>query len=212
MRHIQAELIAIFERWGVPRRIRVDNGRPFGDPKQELVPPLALWLIGLGIPVIWNEPGRPQQNAKVERCQGVMGRWTELSQCANVEELKERLHRQADFYNYDFPIRRRAGRKRIELCPDLAHTGRDWNPAAFQLDRVLAFLAQGYWERNVSANGQVSIYGQRLSVGVKYKHQKVSTKLDPTENQWRFFDLSGASIKCHPTPFNAESIWNLDFS
>jgi transposase InsO family protein len=205
-------LITIFARWGVPKRIRVDNGRPFGDPRLELVPPLALWLIGLGIPVIWNDPGRPQQNAKVERCQGVMGRWTGLSQCANVEELQERLHRQAHFYNYHFPIRRRNRQKRIELYPELAHTGRPWNPATFELDNVLAFLAEGNWERKVSANGQVSIYGQRLVVGMKYKHQKVSIKLDPAENKWQFFDHSGQCLKTHPTPFSVESIWKLDFS
>jgi transposase InsO family protein len=212
VQRIQRELIAIFEHWGVPQRIRVDNGRPFGDPQLELVPPLALWLIGLGIPVIWNRPATPQDNAKVERCQGVMGRWTELAKCANLIELKERLHRQADFYNYHFPIRRRGGQKRIELYPGLAHTGQEWDPKAFKLSRVLEFLAQGYWERKVSTNGQISIYAQRLFVGLKYKHQKISIKLDPDTNEWRVFDATGDLIKTHPTPFSEKSIWKLKFS
>ena len=33
---------------GIPYWIKVDNGRPLGDPRLELIPPLALWLIGLG--------------------------------------------------------------------------------------------------------------------------------------------------------------------
>lgn len=88
---MQGELITIFKNHGAPDWIKVDNGRPFGDPKLELIPPLALWLIGLGIKVIWNRPATPQDNAKVERSQGVMGRWTEYTKCKDTFELQDRL-------------------------------------------------------------------------------------------------------------------------
>ena len=38
---------------------------------------LALWLIGLGIEVIWNPPRCPQANGVVERSQGTGKRWAE---------------------------------------------------------------------------------------------------------------------------------------
>lgn len=212
MHKIQSELITIFKNFGIPDWIKVDNGRPFGDPKLELIPPLALWLIGLDIKVIWNRPATPQDNAKVERSQGVMGRWTEYRKSKNVFELQIRLWKEADFHNYHFPIRRKAKRTRIELFPKLLHTGKNWNPANFQLNRVLVFLEKGHWERKVSSNGQISFYGQRLSVGIQYKHQKVSIKLNPIKNDWNIFDASGQSIKIHLSPFSIKSIWNLDFS
>lgn len=212
VRKIQQALITIFKNRGVPDWIKVDNGRPFGDPQLELIPPLALWLIGLGIKVIWNRPATPQDNAVVERSQGVMANWTEFAKCENTNDLQLRLWKEADFHNLHFPIRRKGNKKRIELFPKLLHTGKDWKPAGFKLNRVLIFLAKAQWERKVSANGQISIYGQRFSVGMQLKHQKVSLKLNPRKNLWHIFDANGELIKDQPSPFSEKSIWNLDFS
>jgi len=209
---IQQTLITVFKNRGIPSWIKVDNGRPFGDPQLELIPPLALWLIGLGIKVIWNRPATPQDNAIVERSQGVMGNWTEYAKSKNIFDFQLRLWKEADFHNLSFPIRRKANKTRIELFPSLSHTGVNWNPQNFKLNRVLLFLAKGYWERKVSSNGQISFYGQRFSVGIQYKHQKVSIKLNPRKNQWNVFISKGNLIKTYPSPFTQKSIWNLDFS
>jgi transposase InsO family protein len=64
----------MFHQWGQPQCLRVDNGLPFGDPGSDLVPVLSLWLIGLGIDVLWNRPYQATDNAKVERMQGTMRR------------------------------------------------------------------------------------------------------------------------------------------
>ena len=45
---------------------------------------LALWLAGLGVPVHWNEPHRPQQNGVVERSQGTTQRWVEPASCTGI--------------------------------------------------------------------------------------------------------------------------------
>ena len=212
LRTVQRALIWIFKVWGVPGWFKVDNGRPFGDPQMELVPPLALWLIGLGIRVVWNRPATPTDNAKVERSQGVMGKWTEYAKCPDTPGLQDRLWKEAEFHNLHFPVRRKKNRKRIELFPRLLHTGREWSPGDFELERVLAFLATGHWERKVSSNGQVSIYGQRFSVGVRHKHQVISLKLDPVKNCWNIYDAGGGPIKEQPSPFSEKNIWALDLS
>lgn len=205
-------MISIFKNRGIPNWIKVDNGRPFGDPKLGLVPPLALWLIGLGIKVIWNRPSTPQDNSVVERSQGVMGKWTEYAKCADTDAFQFRLWKEAEFHNLHFPIRRKGNKTRAELFPGLLHTGREWNPKNFKLNRILAFLAKGDWERKVSSIGQISIYGQRFSIGTKYKHQKVSIKLNPRKNLWNIFGPKGILIKSHPSPFSEKNIWKLDFS
>ena len=209
---MQGELITIFKNHGIPDWIKVDNGRPFGDPKLELIPPLALWLIGLGIKVIWNRPATPQDNAKVERSQGVMGRWTEYTKCKDTFELQDRLWKEADFHNLHFPIRRQGNKTRQELFPKLIHTGKNWNPIDFKLNRVLIFIAKGNWGRKASSFGQIYFYGQRFSIGIKYKYQKVSIKLNPRKNCWNIFDPHGKLIKEYPSPFSIKSVWNLDFS
>jgi hypothetical protein len=202
----------VFKTFGVPSWIKVDNGRPLGDPQLEIIPPLALWLLCLGIKVIWNRPATPQDNAKVERSQGVMSKWTEYTKCKDTFALQVRLWEEADFYNYHFPIKRQRGKKRIELFPKLAHTGKHWDPSNFKLNRALIFLAKGNWERKVSLVGQTAFYGQRFAIGMAYKHQKVSIKLNPNKNIWKIFDAKGNLIKEMPTAFSDKNIWNLDCS
>lgn len=205
-------MIKVFEKWGVPIWIKVDNGRPFGDPRLEVVPPIALGLIGLGIRVIWNPARSPKKNAIVERSQGVLGKWTEFYKCKDQHQLQMRLNEEGKFYNHHFPIRRLSGKKRIEVFPSLGYTGRPYQPQQFQLKRALSFLAQGNWVRKVSSTGQVSMYDHRFSVGMYFKHQNVNIKICPTTNVWQIFDIAGELIKSVPTKFSRQSLWNLDLS
>jgi len=209
---IQQHLVKIFENMGMPQNIKVDNGRPFGDPLMELISPLALWLTGLGINVIRNRPKQPTDNAVVERSQGVMGRWTEYKKCKDTKDLQSRLLKEANFHNHHFSIRRKGNETRIECYPTMEHTNIKWNPEGFDLKKVLNLIAQGEWERKVASNGQIGFYGQRFSIGIKYKHQIVSIKLDASTNVWNIYNANGNLINTKQSPFTVESIWKLDFS
>ena len=159
--------------------------------------------------MIWNKPRVPQKNGVVERNQGVLANWTEYQKAKDSFDLQIRLWKQAEFYNYHFPIRRFNAKKRIEQFPSLPFTGRIWNPINFNLQRVLDFLQKGTWERKVSANGQISLYQQRFSVGIKFKYQTVSISIDTQSNLWKVFAPNGALIKSIKTPFSTKAIWNL---
>src|SRR5438093_12853084 len=63
---VQQRLRSLFEQWGKPRHLRVDNGPPWG-PGHDLPPRLILWVLGLGILQIWNGPPRRNDKPKVER-------------------------------------------------------------------------------------------------------------------------------------------------
>ena len=69
-----------FGRWGLPGRFRVDNGWPWG-ALGDFPTELALWLIGLGVGMHWNNARRPQENGVVERSQGTSARWCEPWTC-----------------------------------------------------------------------------------------------------------------------------------
>ena len=77
---VQQQLRAGFRRWGLPEALRVDNGSPWGS-WSDLPPPLALWLVGLGLRLLWNPPRRPQANGVVERSHGVAQAWAEPRRC-----------------------------------------------------------------------------------------------------------------------------------
>lgn len=64
----QAQCRHCFERHGLPRVIRTDNGVPFGAPTAlGGLSPLAVWWIRLGIRPERIERGAPQQNGAHER-------------------------------------------------------------------------------------------------------------------------------------------------
>jgi hypothetical protein len=166
----------------------------------------------MGIEVIWNPPRSPRKNAKVERSQGTLGRWTEYENCPNSYELQKRLSEQANFYNYHFPIRRKKYKTRIQLFPKLAHNPRKWNPKDFKLTRVLDFLKNARWQRKIASSGTISIYGKVYSVGKKYQRQVASLKLNAVTNQWLVYSENGQLIAHLPTLFTKKNICELDLS
>ena len=86
---IQNAMREVFGVWGLPLEIRVDNGYPWGS-SGDFPPEMALWLIGLGITVVWIAPACPQQNGVVERSQAIGQNWLEPQTCDDAAELQRR--------------------------------------------------------------------------------------------------------------------------
>jgi putative transposase len=57
----------LFEAYGLPNRIRTDNGAPFASNALARLSQLSVWFIKLGIYPELIEPGKPQQNGVHER-------------------------------------------------------------------------------------------------------------------------------------------------
>ena len=57
----------LFEEYGLPKRIRTDNGVPFASNALARLSQLSVWFIKLGIYPELIEPGKPQQNGAHER-------------------------------------------------------------------------------------------------------------------------------------------------
>ncbi len=63
----RASFIRLFQEYGLPERIRSDNGTPFASTACAGLSRLSLWWIKLGIMPERIEPGKPQQNGRHER-------------------------------------------------------------------------------------------------------------------------------------------------
>lgn len=63
----QKHFTSLFQEFGLPNRIRTDNGVPFASSALARLSALSVWFIKLGIYPELIEPGRPQQNAVHER-------------------------------------------------------------------------------------------------------------------------------------------------
>jgi putative transposase len=57
----------LFKEFGLPRRIRTDNGVPFAAATLARLSRLSVWWIKLGVMPELIEPGKPQQNGRHER-------------------------------------------------------------------------------------------------------------------------------------------------
>jgi putative transposase len=64
---VQAAFARLFQEYGLPERIRTDNGVPFATSALARLSALSRWWITLGIRPELIEPGRPAQNGRHER-------------------------------------------------------------------------------------------------------------------------------------------------
>lgn len=66
---VQSVLTDTFRRYGLPVRMNMDNGSPWGSPGGDSrgLSSLSLWLVRLGIQVSFSAPAHPQTNGKDER-------------------------------------------------------------------------------------------------------------------------------------------------
>lgn len=65
--HTRSALTGAFREFGLPQRLRSDNGPPFASTGPFGLSRLGVWLIQLGIEHERITPGRPQQNGSHER-------------------------------------------------------------------------------------------------------------------------------------------------
>lgn len=64
---VRAHLEQAFRRHGLPRAFFVDNGPPWGEASGERWTRLAVWLLKLGVRVLYSRPYHPQSRGKIER-------------------------------------------------------------------------------------------------------------------------------------------------
>jgi len=201
-----------FSRWGLPARIRVDNGVPWGSDDGH-PPELACWLIGLGVGVTFNPPRRPQANGVVERSQGVGKQWGEPRTCGTAQELQVRMDEMDRRQRESYPVTA-DGRSRWQAHPGLAHSGRAYAQERegdiWDLNRVKEHLAGFALRRKVDAQGKISLYNARRFIGRERKGEWVWVTFDPVERRWVVSEEEGQEIRrCDAPEVSREAIMGL---
>ena len=192
---VQAALIQTFERWGMPCRLRVDNGQPWGG--RDLPTVLSLWLLGLGIEVVWNRPRQPTDNSHVERAHRTNKNWVEASSCNSQSALQQRLEQAHQIQRNAYPYRQ--GQARTQVYPTLERGARRFDRRDWQLSRIDEWFQKRWWARRVDSSGKISLYGRNYSVGKRYRRDRVSVRFEPESRCWQVFDAKGDCLKSMPT-------------
>ena len=93
----------IFKEYGLPTRIRTDNGDPFSSRSVQGLSSLSVWWMRLGIQVERIEPGQPQQNGRHERMHRTLKEEVRPGVSQNLLAQQEQLDRFREDFNQRRP-------------------------------------------------------------------------------------------------------------
>lgn len=186
-------------QWGRPQRMRMDNGIPWGTASK-FPSAFGLWLVGLGIELIYGRPARSTDNAVVERSHGVLNGWVDPQQCPDFGTCQRQVawavHTQRERY------RTPGGQTRLQRYPQLRQNPRPYDAAMertqWSLAHVADYLSGFRFQRKVEKNGRISLFANTYSVGKAYMRQYLEVYLDTTTLEWCICDEMGHPIRRHP--------------
>ncbi len=95
--------VTLFNEFGLPSKIRTDNGPPFATTGVGRLSQLALHLIKAGVTPEWIAPGCPEENGRHERFHRSLKSETASPPAATFGEQTRRLEVFTEEYNFDRP-------------------------------------------------------------------------------------------------------------
>jgi len=93
----------LFETYGLPKRIRTDNGVPFASNALARLSQLSVWFIKLGIYPELIEPGEPQQNGVHERMHRTLKEEATIPPAGSLRAQQRKLDRFRVEFNQERP-------------------------------------------------------------------------------------------------------------
>jgi hypothetical protein len=143
-----------FLTYGLPRRLSLDHDTVFFDNTTPSPFPtrLHLWLLALGIDVVFTRPRCPTDHALVERThQTLYHQAIEGQTWSTQEQLWRGLDERREVLNTEFPLRRLAQQAPLRAYPAAVASGRPYRPEGeeelLDLERVYGYLGQSRWFR-----------------------------------------------------------------
>jgi transposase InsO family protein len=174
---VQALLTAAFRRYGLPERMTMDNGSPWGADAQHELTPLTVWLIRLGVGVSHSRPYHPQTQGKDERFHRTLA--LEVLRGRQFEDLghcQRHFDRFREVYNLDRPH---------EALGMLVPVKR-YQPSPRPFPEALPAIdyAPGDHVRRVQAKGEFSFQGRTFRVRKALRGYPIA--LRPTDQEGCF--------------------------
>ena len=216
---IQGVCRACFADWGLPDRLRTDNGSCFiGTMSQTGFPSyLTLWLTGLGVIHETISKGKPTQNGCAERYHRT---YSDLvlrdGAFDSLDQLRKLSDDTVEFLNTKFPSR--AGdcqhQAPLEAHPEAAEPRRDYSPETeleqFSLQRVDELLAQFTWQRRTDRVGKLSLGRSDYHLGRENKERVFDVTFDPTDRHFVFRSIAGEiELRRSAHGLEADDIMNI---
>jgi len=147
----------IFNQVGLPDRIRVDNGTPFGCPEAGQLSRLAVDWLRVGVGVEYIQPGHPEQNGRHERMHLTLKRETSDPPAESLASQQKRFEVWLDEFNHHRP----------HEALDQASPAEIWREPERKLDGPIPdFEYPSHWEtRRAGKRGTISWQGRLIMIG-----------------------------------------------
>lgn len=166
---VQAALTGAFRHYGLPQRILVDNGSPWGADRDHPYTLLTVWLLRLGVGISHGRPYHPQTQGKVERLNGTLD--AELlagTTFADLGALPPALNDYRALYNWLRP----------HQALDLATPGSRYQPSPRPFPERLPPIDYGPDDqvRRVQHGGLIAFQGREYRVGKAFHGYPVALR------------------------------------
>jgi hypothetical protein len=177
---VRTHLIDSFRRFGLPWRMSMDNGNPWGTPWGDRHTHLTAWLIRLDVRVSHARPLHPQTNGKEERFHRTLKaellgtRWF-----ATLAELQREFDRWREVYNHERP------HEGIGLEVPASRYVASQRSYPEQLPPIVYDSTD--LVRAVSRDGSIRFHGQRYYVSKAFEGQSVALRTSREDGVWDVF-------------------------
>lgn len=166
---VQQALTETFRRYGLPDRILVDNGSPWGSDAAHQDTPLTVWLWRVGVAVTHSRPYHPQTLGKDERFHGTLTREVlRDAQWRDPAHLQMALDRWRTVYNQERP----------HEALGLAVPASRYQPSLRSYPEVLPPIEYdtGIFVRKVQQHGEFSFQGQTYKLSKAFRGYPVGLR------------------------------------
>ena len=172
---VKKQLIVVFNNYGLPDQINVDNGNPWGNSKLLAYTELSLWLMRLGIRVSHSRPRHPQTNGKLERFHRTL-----KNDLISRYPMRSISHAQKLFNDW----RHRYNYIRPHEAIDMNVPAQRYKESSRQMPTRLAPIEYGENAilRKVRGNGYVSYRNKEYHVGEAFKNHMIEIKEGGSEH------------------------------
>ena len=178
---VQTHLTQTFRRYGLPHRMLMDNGPPWGVPLT-LSPftPLTVWLIRLGIALSHARPAHPQTLGKDERFHRTLkAELLHQRAFADLAHCQHHFDRWRDLYNLERPHDALA----------LAVPATRYTPSPRLFPEALPPIDYGLGAhvRRVQGKGEISFRGRPFHVTKALRGYPVALRPTLQDGRWRVY-------------------------
>jgi transposase InsO family protein len=174
---VQAQLAKLFRRYGLPWRILVDNGAPWGSDADRRDTRLTVWLLRLDIPVSHSRPYHPQTQGKAERFhRSLMAELLTRQPLVDLDDCQRHFDAWRQIYNAERP------HEGIELQVPLAR----YRPSPRSFPETLPPIdyATSDIVRTVDAEGRISFRNRSFRIGKAFRGHRVALRPAPEDGQF----------------------------